>query len=72
MYVRKEAKGISKEQAVSKLLQEKNPKEIVSVKLAMLKTRQCWEIYYLSDNNLINYYYVDFETGEWLRKIENM
>ncbi len=72
VYVRQEAKGISREQAVSKLLQETNPKEIVSVKLAMLKSRQCWEIYYLSHNNLINYYYVDFETGEWLRKIENM
>lgn len=70
--VRKEQDGISKDQAVAKLLQETNPKEIVSVKLAMLKNKQCWEIYYLSHNNLINYYYVDFETGEWLRKIENM
>ncbi|WP_147533759.1 DUF5590 domain-containing protein [Bacillus marasmi] len=70
--VRKAKEGITQQQAVNKLLQEKDPKEIISVKLAMIKKRQCWEIYYISRNNLINYYYVDFETGEWLRKIENM
>ena len=31
-----------------------------------------WEIYYRSENNLINYYYVHFLTGEWLKKIENL
>jgi uncharacterized protein YpmB len=70
--VRKKGDGITQEQAVNKLLQERDPKEIISVKLGMIKKRQCWEIYYISRNNLINYYYVDFETGEWLRKIENM
>lgn len=70
--VKKVKEGITQQQAVDKLLQEKDPKEIISVKLAMIKKRQCWEIYYISRNNLINYYYVDFETGEWLRKIENM
>lgn len=70
--VSKASDGISQQEAVDKLLQEKNPKEIIAVRLAMLKKRQCWEIYYLSHNNLINYYYIDFETGEWLRQIENM
>ena len=70
--VRKASEGISQQEAIDKLIQEKNPKEIVAVRLAMLKSRQCWEIYYLSHNNLINYYYIDFKTGEWLRKIENM
>jgi len=70
--IKKVNEGISQEQAVDKLLQEKDPKEIISVKLGMIKKRQCWEIYYISRNNLINYYYVDFESGEWLRKIENM
>jgi uncharacterized protein YpmB len=70
--VRKAKDGITQQQAVTKLLQEENPQKIISVKLAMIKKQQCWEIYYLSHNNLINYYYVDFETGEWLRKVENM
>lgn len=70
--VRKAKDGITQQQAVTKLLQEENPQKIISVKLAMIKKQECWEIYYLSHNNLINYYYVDFETGEWLRKVENM
>ena len=70
--VRKAADGISQQEAIDRLFQGKDPKEIVSVRLAMLKKRECWEIYYLSHNNLINYYYIDFKTGEWLRKIENM
>lgn len=70
--VRKAKDGVTQQQAVDKLLQEENPKEIISVKLGMIKKRQCWEIYYLSHNNLINYYYVDFESGDMLRKIKNM
>ena len=70
--VKKASEGISQQEAIDKLIQEENPKKIVAVRLAMLKSRQCWEIYYLSHNNLINYYYIDFKTGEWLRKIENM
>ena len=64
--------GLSKADAINKLLQEKNPKKIVSVRLGMEKNIPFWEIYYLSDNNLINYYYVHFQTGEWLKKIENL
>ncbi|MGG5253824.1 DUF5590 domain-containing protein [Neobacillus sp. SM06] len=64
--------GLSKADAIKKLLQEKNPKKIVSVRLGMEKNIPFWEIYYLSDNNLINYYYVHFQTGEWLKKIENL
>lgn len=70
--VRKMNEGITRQQAVTKLLQEESPKKIISVKLGILKGRECWEIYYISHNNLVNYYYIDFETGEWLRKIKNM
>ncbi len=64
--------GISKEDAVQRLLEEKSPKKIISVKLGMENNIPLWEIYYRSENNLINYYYVDFKTGEWLKKIENL
>lgn len=70
--VKKENDGLSRQDAVSKLYDEKKPKKILDVRLGMLKNRPAWEIYYLSDNDLINYYYVDFETGEWLTKIENL
>ncbi|WP_040208397.1 cell wall elongation regulator TseB-like domain-containing protein [Neobacillus jeddahensis] len=72
IFVKKATDGISKEEAIQKLQQEKNPKEIISVRLGMEKNIPLWEIYYRSENNLINYYYVHFETGEWLKKIENL
>ncbi|MEH7353539.1 DUF5590 domain-containing protein [Neobacillus drentensis] len=72
IYVQKAKNGISEDEAVQKLLQEKNPKKIISVRLGMEKNIPLWEIYYRSENNLINYYYVHFETGEWLKKIENL
>ncbi|MFL6559870.1 MAG: DUF5590 domain-containing protein [Bacillus sp. (in: firmicutes)] len=72
VFVRKAKDGLSKEEAVQKLLQEKSPKKIISVRLGMEKNIPLWEIYYRSQNNLINYYYVRFDTGEWLKKIENL
>lgn len=70
--VKKAKSGLSKEAAIQKLLQEQKPKQIISVRLGMEKNIPLWEIYYRSENNLINYYYVDFVTGEWLKKIENL
>ncbi|MBY0122619.1 DUF5590 domain-containing protein [Bacillus sp. S/N-304-OC-R1] len=70
--VRKVSDGVSKEDAINKLKEEKHPKEIISVRLGMEKNIPLWEIYYRTDGDLINYYYVDFKSGEWLKKIENL
>lgn len=64
--------GISEKEAVQKLYDEKHPQEIISVKLGMENYIPLWEIYYRSDDDLINYYYVDFESGEWLKNIQNL
>ncbi|ETI66629.1 cell wall elongation regulator TseB-like domain-containing protein [Neobacillus vireti] len=72
LVVKKASDGLTKEEAIQKLLEEKNPKKIISVRLGMEKNIPLWEIYYRSENNLINYYYIDFESGEWLKKIENL
>ncbi|MBU8879067.1 DUF5590 domain-containing protein [Bacillus sp. FJAT-29790] len=70
--VRKQSDGVTKQEAIDKLREEKNPKKIISVRLGMEKNIPLWEIYYRSEGDLINYYYVDFKTGEWLKKIENL
>ena len=70
--VKKASSGISKKEAIQKLEQEAQPKKIISVKLGMENGVPLWEIYYLTDHNLINYYYLDFQTGDWLKKIENL
>ncbi|OLS40266.1 DUF5590 domain-containing protein [Bacillus sp. MRMR6] len=64
--------GLSESEAVQRLMEEKKPKKVISVRLGMENEIPLWEIYYRSENNLINYYYVHFKTGEWLKKIENL
>jgi uncharacterized protein YpmB len=70
--VDKSKNGLSKEEAIQRVIDEKKPKKIISARLGMENDIPLWEIYYRSENNLINYYYVHFETGEWLKKIENL
>lgn len=70
--VRKQSDGISRKAVINKIKDEKNPPEIMSVRLGMEKNIPLWEIHYRSEGDLINYYYVDFKTGEWLKKIENL
>ncbi|PLR77169.1 peptidase [Bacillus sp. V3-13] len=69
---RKEAKGISREEAIEKVREEKDPEKILSVRLGIIEKQPAWEIYSQSDGGLINYYYLDFDTGEWLTIIENL
>lgn len=70
--VKKEKDGITKEEAIQKLHQAKDPQEIMTVKLGMENNIPLWEIFYRSNEELINYYYVDFESGEWLKDIQNL
>jgi uncharacterized protein YpmB len=73
--IKKVSSGVSEEEAVKTVYANKDPKEIISVRLGMTKIqktiRPAWEIYYRTDNGRLNYYYVDFETGEKLRAIDN-
>lgn len=73
--IKKVNSGVSEEEAVKTVYANKDPQEIISVRLGMTKiqktTRPSWEIYYRTDNGHLNYYYVDFETGEKLRAIDN-
>nr|WP_246861025.1 DUF5590 domain-containing protein [Bacillus sp. REN3] len=68
--------GVTKKEALNKLYDEKNPQEIIEVRLGMARIkktdRPAWEIYYRNDSDTLNYYYVDFDTGEMIRDIENL
>lgn len=69
---KKLADGISKQEAVDKLVNEKQPKEILGVRLGMEKRLPVWELSYLDNQSHLNYYYIHFDTGKWWRKIENL
>ena len=66
------ADGISKDQAINKLNDEKKPKELLSVRLGYESVGPVWEMTYLDQQDNLNYYYLLFSTGEWWRKIENL
>ena len=70
--VRKAKNGVSKNEAVQVLLKDQNPKKIISVRLGIIEKTPVWEIYYRSNGNLINYYYVNYDTGKWYKKYLNI
>ena len=70
---KKQSEGISREQALQRLQANKDPHKIMSVRLGMEKNIPLWEISYRSEGDLLNYYLLDFETGEKeLKIIENL
>ncbi|WP_201713292.1 cell wall elongation regulator TseB-like domain-containing protein [Rossellomorea arthrocnemi] len=69
---KKWADGITKDQAINKLKDEKKPKELLSVRLGYESVGPVWELTYLDQQDNLNYYYLLFSTGEWWRKIENL
>ncbi|MCR8846911.1 DUF5590 domain-containing protein [Rossellomorea sp. SC111] len=66
------ANGITKDQAINKLNDEKEPKELLSVRLGYESVGPVWEMTYLDQQDNLNYYYLLFSSGEWWRKIENL
>lgn len=68
--------GVTKDEALNKLYKEKNPYEIIEVRLGVARIKKtdrlAWEIYYRNESDSLNYYYVDFDTGEKLRYIGNL
>ncbi|ALQ18044.1 peptidase [Listeria monocytogenes] len=72
VYVKFASDGITKQQARDKVTKEKNPKKILHVNLGMEKETPIWEVAYLDKNDKLNYFDINFETGEWYREIENL
>ncbi|ALC90142.1 peptidase [Bacillus sp. FJAT-18017] len=64
--------GVSRQDAINKVIADKSPQEIISVRPGMENGIPFWEVYYSTGNGLINYYYVHFETGEMYKIIENL
>ena len=75
LIIKRASDGVSKEEAVETVYANREPTEIISVRLGVVKIqktiRPAWEIYYRTENGHSNYYYVDFDTGEKLRAIDN-
>lgn len=63
--------GLTKQEALNILLSKQSPEKINDVRLGMYDGLPVWEIYSHTDNDSLNYHWIDFETGEILLTIEN-
>jgi uncharacterized protein YpmB len=61
-------KGISADQAIDKLLQDRNPSVIKSVNIGIEQNVPIWEIVYLDKENRYSYYYVTFKDGQFIKR----
>lgn len=72
LLVKKASAGITRQEAIEIVSSELDSETIISVKLGMEKGIPLWEVHTRTNENLLNYYSVEFETGEWLKRIENL
>ena len=70
--VRAYKKGVTKEQALKKLMAEQKPKELLSIKLGIEKKKPVWEITFVNSRQQLSYYYLLFDSRTWLKKIDNI
>jgi uncharacterized protein YpmB len=68
MIVKKENSGISREEVISLVQKERDPEKIKSVRLGMENGIPLWEITYVDRDNSFTYYYVNFQTGKFLKR----
>ncbi|MGD6775006.1 MULTISPECIES: cell wall elongation regulator TseB-like domain-containing protein [Bacillaceae] len=61
--------GIPREEVLNYLQTDREPKEIISISLAMEKNTPLWEIKFKDSNDQYNLYYVKFENGEYFQRI---
>ncbi len=61
--------GIPKEEVLNYLQTDREPKEIISVTLAMEKNTPLWEIKFKDSNNQYNFHYIKYDNGEYFQRI---
>ncbi|MEH7380756.1 DUF5590 domain-containing protein [Bacillus sp. JJ1533] len=62
--------GITENEAISILKNERDPKEIRSVKLGIEDNIPIWEIIYIGSDNRLTYHKLYFETGKYRNSIK--
>lgn len=57
--------GVSQQEAIQIVMKERNPKEIVKVKLGAESDIPLWEITYIDQEDRYTYYYLNFIDGKY-------
>ncbi|WP_246942122.1 hypothetical protein [Bacillus pinisoli] len=61
-------KGITANEAINILKNDRNPVEIKSINLGIEQNVPIWEIIYVDQKNRYSYYYVTFKDGEFIKR----
>lgn len=69
VHLAKAEDGIPQEEVLNYLQTDREPKEIISVTLAMEKNTPLWEIKFKDNNDQYNLHYIKYENGEYFQRI---
>ena len=64
--------GITKRKATDIVKNEKNVKKVLNASLGMENDTPFWESAYLDDEDFLNYAYLNFADGKWLKRISKL
>ena len=65
---RNASEGLTKKQIMTQVQKERNPQEIVKVKLGIENNIPLWEVEYIDHSGHYNYYYASFKNGQLLKR----
>lgn len=64
--------GISAEQAMEIVLKEQKADEVMHVLLGIEDNEPIWEVAFKNEHGKLNYVYIQFQDGEWVKRILNL
>lgn len=64
--------GLSENDVLTKIIEAENPNKIVKINLGMIDDLPTWEVVAQNENNGMDYYLVDFESGKVIDIIKNV
>ncbi|WP_153732242.1 cell wall elongation regulator TseB-like domain-containing protein [Sporosarcina obsidiansis] len=65
-------KGITKQEAADIVKKEDHVKKILHTSLGLEKETLFWEVTYLGEDESLNYVYLNFQDGEWRKRIMHL
>ncbi len=66
-----QADGLTEEAALQKVYETENPNKVIKMNLGMHEGQPTWEVVAENEENRLDYYLVDFKTGEIVSSIKN-
>ncbi|WP_314059758.1 DUF5590 domain-containing protein [uncultured Vagococcus sp.] len=64
--------GLTEEEALQKVYEAENPNKVIKMNLGMHEGQPTWEVVAENAENSLDYYLVDFKTGEIVSSIKNI